>query len=177
MLGPKIDSFFSCKAALLVSSSHSHFFFFPPFLWVLSYDTFKFSHSTFLLRLNSQKQQCSCFRWKLARLIPPSVHIELFSKECCFSAVTDAAACLSLLWISFSWVCRNVSVPIWQCVSHSKWCDLQPLDREEQKESREYNALLSTTLQAGVQHTCTSTHRLILVTGTLLYMFTLYCAL
>ncbi len=120
---------------------------------MLFYHTFKFSHGTFLPLLNSQKQECSCVRWKLPRLVPPPVHIELFGKAHCFSAVTDAVLCLSSLWISFSWVCRNVSVRIWQCVSQSKWRDLQPLDREEQKESTEHNALLSTSLQAGEQHT------------------------
>lgn len=46
-----------------------------------------------------------------------------------------------------------MSVYVFDSVSQSKWRDLQPLDREEQKESTERNALLSKSLQAGALHT------------------------
>lgn len=152
MLRPKIDStLFPVKQLLSVSSLNSHFtlFFSTLLLRVLFYHTFKFSHGTFLPLLNSQKQECSCFRWKLPHFVTPSS-----SHGTSFFSVKHAVLVLSLTrWCVYphaksfvSWVCRNVSVHIWQCVSQSKWRDLQQLDREEQKESAEHSALLSATL-------------------------------
>lgn len=166
---------------MLVSSFHSHFyllFFFPPLLWALFYHTFKFSHSTFFPLLNSQKQECSCFRWKLPRLVPPPVDIELFGKAHCFSAVTHAVVCLypQCGCVFFPECVEMLVCCMWQRVSQSEWRDLQTLDRVEQKESAAHNALLSTTLQPGVQQTSARAHTLSMAYRHLPYVFTVACA-